>query len=245
MKATAFEFRFRLVGIVLIFGIGFWAPWQPLLPRALDAGPRTITWLWLGFKLSALGMTSSSGIVAVTWLAIFFAALAAMLRVWGTAYLGAGVVYGSDMNAEHLRADGPYRHVRNPLYSGTWLMTFAISMLMPPSGALFALVLLMVFERRLIIREEAYLEEKHGDSYRAYKEAVPRLLPSLKPRVKGSGAKPQWLLAVVAELMPIGVLVSYAALCWQYNADLLMRAVIISFGISLVARGLIRPGGPA
>jgi len=39
------------------------------------------------------------------------------------------------------------------------------------------------------------------------------------------------------------VLVSYAVLSWLYDSRLLERAVLISFGVSLVARALIsRPG---
>jgi hypothetical protein len=41
--------------------------------------------------------------------------------------------------------------------------------------------------------------------------------------------------------MPLGLLVSYAALSWQYNAGLLTRAVLVSFGLSLVVRALILP----
>jgi len=41
--------------------------------------------------------------------------------------------------------------------------------------------------------------------------------------------------------MPLGTLVSFAALSWQYNAALLTRAILISFGLSLVMRALILP----
>ena len=52
-------------------------------------------------------------------------------RIWArmkgrTALGGEGVV-----------ADGPYRHMRNPLYLGAWVHTLALALLMPASGALF------------------------------------------------------------------------------------------------------------
>jgi hypothetical protein len=45
----------------------------------------------------------------------------------------------------------------------------------------------------------------------------------------------------VGEIFPIGVVVSFAALSWQYNTQLLEQAVLVSFGVSLVARALIVP----
>jgi len=244
MKATALEFRFRLWIIVAILTLGFWAPWI----EPLGWGSRTTTWLWLGFQLSALSITSTSGIVIVTWLAITAAAIGAALRVWGTATLGTGTVHHRNMQAGTVTADGPYRCVRNPLYLGTGFMVAAIAILMPPTGALFALVLLSVFQLRLILGEEAFLAASLGQPYLDYRNAVPRFLPALRSRVPGSGAKPRWAQAILAELMPIGTLVCFAALSWQFNSELIERGLLIAFGCSLVARGIPErpaPGDPA
>ena len=46
----------------------------------------------------------------------------ALIRVWGSAYLGRQVVHDHALHSEALRADGPYRHTRNPLYFGNALM---------------------------------------------------------------------------------------------------------------------------
>jgi protein-S-isoprenylcysteine O-methyltransferase Ste14 len=46
----------------------------------------------------------------------------ALIRVWGSAYLGREVVHDHALHSEALRADGPYRHTRNPLYFGNALM---------------------------------------------------------------------------------------------------------------------------
>jgi hypothetical protein len=98
-------------------------------------------------------------------------------RVWGTAYLGTGTVNNAEMKAGVVMADGPYRYVRNPLYIGSWLMVAAISVLMPPSGAPFTMVVLSVFLLRLILGEEAFLATQLGEPYIAYRKAVPRLIP--------------------------------------------------------------------
>ena len=235
MKATAFEFRFRLWLILAIIFFGFWSPWID----GLGWGTRTTAWLWLGYQVSQLGIGSVSGIVIVTWLAILLAAIAAGLRVWGTAYLGAGTVNSREMKAGVVTANGPYRFVRNPLYIGTWFMVAALAVLMPVSGAAAALVLLAIFQLRLILGEEAFLAASLGEPYAAYCKAVPRLFPLLRSKVVAGGQKPSWGRALLAEIMPLGLLVSFAALSWQFNAVTLERAALVSFGLSLVVRALL------
>jgi protein-S-isoprenylcysteine O-methyltransferase Ste14 len=241
MKASWFEFRFRMVLIVVAIALGFWAPWI----EWLHLGLRTTTWLWLGFELGELGISSTRGIVLVTALAIATAALAAALRIWGTAYLGAQTVYNPEMKARQVMADGPYRYIRNPLYLGSWLMIATISVLMPPTGAAVTMVLLTILLFRLILAEERFLAGRLGESYLAYRAAVPRLVPALRPRVPAGGSKPHWRRALLGELTPLGVLASFSALSWQYNASLLIRAVLVCFGISLVVRALLPPSPSA
>jgi protein-S-isoprenylcysteine O-methyltransferase Ste14 len=235
MKASAFEFRFRLILMVAVITLGFSAPWIELL----HWGTRTTTWLWLGFELSAMGISSAKGIEMATLLAIAVAAVAAVIRVWGTAYLGTGTVNNPEMKAGDVMADGPYRYVRNPLYIGSWLMVAVISMLMPPTGALVTMLALTIFLLRLILGEEAFLSGKLGEPYAAYRKAVPRLIPSLWPRVAAGGQRANWGRALLGEITPLGVLASFAVLSWQYNAQLLTRAVLVSFGVSLVVRALL------
>jgi hypothetical protein len=112
---------------------------------------------------------------------------------------------------------------------------------MSPSGAAVTLVLLAIFLFRLILGEEGFLASQLGEPYAAYCRAVPRLIPSLRPRVAGEGRKPRWGNALLAEAMPLGILISFAALSWQYDSELLERAALISFGVSLVARALSKP----
>jgi protein-S-isoprenylcysteine O-methyltransferase Ste14 len=240
MKASALEFRFRVWIMVAILALGFWAPWT----NGLHWGTRTTAWLWLGFELGGSG-NATAGILAATWLAIAIAALAAFVRVWGTAYLGAGTVNNPEMKAGQVMADGPYRHVRNPLYLGTGLLVTAIAWLMPATGALLSLVLMAVFLLRLILGEEAFLAAQLGEPYLAYKRAVPRLLPGLRARVAAGGAKPRWGRALLSEINPIGILLSYAVLSWRYDSDLLLRAVLVCFGLSLLVRAALLSNAPA
>lgn len=244
VRATALEFKFRLWISLAIIGLGFAAPWIEWLHWGDRA---THTWGWLAWKLSNLGISSIAGFEIVTALAIAAAAIAAALRVWGTAYLGTATVFNAEMKAGaenksgEVLADGPYRYVRNPLYLGSFLSIVALAILMPPSGAAVSLLLLAIFLLRLILAEEAFLIPRLGQPYAAYCKAVPRLLPSLRPHVSSGGQTPNWGRALLGEVFPLGVLVSFTALSWQYNADLLIRAMLISFGISLVVRALIVP----
>jgi protein-S-isoprenylcysteine O-methyltransferase Ste14 len=239
MKASYFEFRFRVWIMAALVTLGFTAPWIEYLPDSLHMGTRTTAWLWLGFELGSLGLTPTSGIVLATALMIAVAALAVWVRVWGTAYLGSFTVQNAEMKAGEVLADGPFRYVRNPLYIGTFLTIGSVCVLMPVSGAVVTIVLLTVFLVRLILGEEAFLAPRLGEPYAAYLKAVPRIIPSLRPRVAAGGRKPHWGSAVLGEMLPIGVLVSFAALSWQYDSHLLMRAVLISFGISLVTRAFV------
>jgi protein-S-isoprenylcysteine O-methyltransferase Ste14 len=234
VKATRFEFRFRLAIAFLIYLLGFGLPW--LIYGA--GGPRvTTTWLELsGALASTHALKLESATVVVTSLAIFFAAVGAAFRVWGTAYLGAGIVTSGAMHAKSVIAAGPYRYVRNPLYLGSFMSACAVAILMAPIGAGVFIAAMFAQMLRLILGEEAYLAAQQGEAYLAYKACVPRLIPSPTPRLPASPANPRWLQGILSETYPVGMTLCFAVLAWRYNAQLLMQAVIVCFGLSLVVR---------
>jgi hypothetical protein len=47
------------------------------------------------------------------------------------------------------------------------------------------------------------------------------------------------LTAVLSELWPLGYAAGFAALAWRYNPQLLLKALVIALGVSLVARALV------
>lgn len=47
------------------------------------------------------------------------------------------------------------------------------------------------------------------------------------------------LAAFLSELWPIGYAAGFATLAWRYNPQLLLKALVIAFGASLVARALV------
>jgi|SRR5579883_664338 protein-S-isoprenylcysteine O-methyltransferase Ste14 len=234
MKATSFEFRYRILVLALIYVLGFWAPWEKWL-RGSSAV--STTWLELsGALASAHWLSLGNATILVTLLAIWLALKGTFLRVWGTAYLGAGIVHDSALSGASVVAAGPYRHVRNPLYLGSTLFSLAIAVLMPITGAIFFLAAQLIFYFRLILAEESYLASQQGEAYLAYKQRVPRLWWALRAKVPAAPAKPQWITAILAESYNVGMTVCFAVLAWRYNAWLLTKCVIICFGASLVIR---------
>jgi hypothetical protein len=136
-------------------------------------------------------------------------------------------------------AAGPFRFVRNPLYIGSVLMAMSIAILMPPSGAVVFLLALSLFYLRLILGEEAFLAGQIGEPYLEYRKRVPRLVPNLRPRIASSPVQPQWLWSVVAEILPVAFSLCLAVLAWRYEPLLLVRCLVICFGVSLVARAFL------
>jgi protein-S-isoprenylcysteine O-methyltransferase Ste14 len=240
MKASAIEFRLRMAINMVIVCLGFWAPWI----EAWGIGRRVPLMVWLPLELSRMGVASFSvAAPAVIAAGAVVAGAGAVLRVWGTAYLGSGTVKHGEMKAGAVLADGPFRFVRNPLYIGLWFVFAALALLMPVTGALFAMPVLTIFLFRLIRGEEAFLSGQLGQPYQDYLRAVPRLIPRLRTAPPSTGRKPRWLQAVLSEIAPIGVFVALAFFSWSYNDRLMAKAIIVSFGLSLVTRALLPETG--
>jgi protein-S-isoprenylcysteine O-methyltransferase Ste14 len=229
--------------MIVITMLGFWAPWI----EGWGLGRRISLWEWLALELSRLGLVSFAvAAPAVIVLAALVAAKGAGLRIWGTAWLGYITVHHGQMQAGAVMTCGPYRYLRNPLYLGGWCVMAALSFLMPPTGALLAMTLLTVFYLRLILGEEAFLARQLGEPYREYLRAVPRLFPRIRTLLSRSGPapssrKPQWIHALLTEINPIGVFLALAFFSWSYDNWLMIRVILVSFGISLVVRALV-PG---
>jgi protein-S-isoprenylcysteine O-methyltransferase Ste14 len=235
MKATALEFRLRFFIIAVIYLLGFVAPWNSLLH--LDS---IRTWQYLAALPARAGwMGFSASTIAVLALGILFALLGASLRTWGSAYLDPSVVQAGAMHGDTVVAAGPYRYLRNPLYLGTMLHTFALVLLMPPSGAIFCIFAIAFFQLRLTFGEESFLTAKLGAPYVAYCTKVPRLIPSLTARIPASPASATWFTAFLAEIYMWGAVISFATLGWRYNSVLIIKGILISLGVSLIIRAFL------
>jgi protein-S-isoprenylcysteine O-methyltransferase Ste14 len=250
-KLSALIFRVRYPLHLAIFVLGFTAPWNYL--AAVDPkGPNAHVWGILAANLAQAGIGSLAAPVfnpfnMLLALAILCAFAGAWLRTWGAAYLGSSIVKSTAMHSaaapqakvEGILTDGPFGYVRNPLYLGTFAHTLAISLLMPRSGAIFAIVAIAALQLWLIHGEEGFLTAKLGDPYTAYCALVPRLFPAARRKVAAAGLVPRWGQALVGEVYFWGVALSFATLGWRYNASLLIQGVVVSMGVSIVARAFI------
>jgi protein-S-isoprenylcysteine O-methyltransferase Ste14 len=245
MRASAVEFRLRMLINAIIIFLGFWSPWIGARSAWAGLGPHVSLLEWLAVRATRLGLLRFSvAVPLVICLAALLAAIGAVLRIWGTSFLGSGTVHSLNMRAGTVVADGPYRYLRNPLYLGLWFMVAALAFLMPPTGALFAMVLITVFQIRLIFGEESFLERQIGEPYLAYMRTVPRLVPRLRGAPAAAGKKADWARGALSELTPIGVFVALAFFSWTYDNQLMIKTILISFGVSLVVRAFVmgKPG---
>jgi protein-S-isoprenylcysteine O-methyltransferase Ste14 len=198
------------------------------------------TWLVLSSALSRQGwLAFDVATVVLLVMALVLTALGAGLRVWGSAYVGSSIVKSPTMHGTAMLADGPYRRTRNPLYLGTLLHTLGVTILMPPSGALFAVVFLWIFQVRLALAEEPFLAARFGQPYLDYKAAVPRFLPSPTPQIAAAGARPHWLQALLGEIYFPAAFLVLAIFGWSFNAEPLRQGLLISLGVWLVVRAFL------
>ena len=238
MKVSQIVFRFRFLIHAAIFLLGFNTPWDYWLHLDMDASGST--WLLLSTWLARNHwLTFSGATIALLIFGALCALIAAMLRTAGSAYMGSSTVQSLTMHGDRVVAAGPYRFVRNPLYLGIIVMTFSLALLMPPSGAIFSIICVVLFELALIAGEEPFLTEKLGQSYLEYRARVPKLIPALSPRIPPSDALPDWRAACLGETFFWGFFLTWLIVGWRYNALLMAQGVLISLGLSLVVRAIL------
>ncbi len=215
MKATSFEFRHRSWIIALLYTLGFWA-------YAIDH-VNTVQYI----IRETVGANSARGALvahAFFGFATLLAALGALIRTWGAAYLRSDVVHDARLHSNLLVADGPYRYVRNPLYLGGILSTIGVAFMASRLGFVFLIATLSLLFMRLVGREEAELEQQQGESYREYCRRVPRILPALTPRLPAGQTKPQWGQAFRGEAFMWGFALAVAS--FTVTLSLLISGVI-------------------
>ena len=80
-----------------------------------------------------------------------------------------------DMPTTALVTSGPFTHARNPAYQGGSLALLGLALVLGSDWIVLLMVpALLLLHYGVVLREERYLEQKFGEAYRRYKEAVPR-----------------------------------------------------------------------
>lgn len=102
------------------------------------------------------------------------------LIIWAQNALGKNVSTTVITRKEHhLITHGPYRWIRNPLYSFAVLFFGSLSLLASSWFLLLAIGIAIVLIAIRLPKEEAGLLERFGDDYRAYMKRTGRFFPKL------------------------------------------------------------------
>lgn len=220
MRATQFEFRYRALLIGLIFCVGFWlyaadhvALMQVLAHSNVRPGglePALATRLMVGAAALLVG-------------------IGALVRTWGTAYLKSSVVFDAKLHSDALVADGPYRHVRHPLYFASIVSAIGFGLLASRAGFLFIAIVMTLLYVRLAGREEVELEREQGERFRQFCRRVPKLWPSIRPRVPATGAKPEWGQAFRGEMFMWGFAAAIGLFAVTLNWIVLWSVLTLAF----------------
>ena len=216
MRATDFEFRHRFWFICLVYFVGFGS----YNLDHVNSSVAVAQWL---FRASDPGLKSLAARHALqAWFAggATLVAAAAWIRTWGGAYLRTEVVHDAVVRTERLVADGPYRYVRNPLYVGNLLLATGMATLASRIGGVVLILGNLLIVLRLIGREEAAWAQSQGETYRAFLAAVPRLWPSLRPRLPTSGLQPKWTQAFLGEAWMWCFALNGFLFAWRVNSTL-------------------------
>jgi protein-S-isoprenylcysteine O-methyltransferase Ste14 len=83
---------------------------------------------------------------------------------------------------QELMITGIHKHVRHPLYAGTFIFIWGLLLLYPYYSLLIANVIITSYTLLGLQFEEQKLEKEFGEKYTDYKKQVPMLIPKLSHR---------------------------------------------------------------
>ena len=136
------------------------------LTLALLTDPARFSWAAVAFP------------VWVTWCGALCFALTGLWLVWMFQALGHNLTDTVVTRANATLVNhGPYRYVRNPMYSGVLMLGFGLGLALNTWLLPVAYSLVFVFMAARTPIEERYLMERFGESYRIYRTRTGRFFP--------------------------------------------------------------------
>jgi protein-S-isoprenylcysteine O-methyltransferase Ste14 len=152
---------------------------------------------------------------------MFFVFLGEGIRFWGVAYAGGATRTTKRASGNRLITNGPFGHVRNPLYLGNFLLSFGLVIIawawMPWMACLF--ISLFGIQYGFIVHlEEEYLSQQFGKQYTDYVKSVRRWIPRLNPYSGSETANPNYYKALRSERNTFQAIVAVCGLLiirWQ------------------------------
>lgn len=128
-----------------------------------------------------------------TWMSYLFglaiACLGETIRIWAVRYAGGATRTTGRVGGDELVTNGPFAHVRNPLYLGNFMLSLGVLIMAWPWMPWLLIIYIIVFAIQygcIISLEEEYLLSTFGGEYEDYFQAVPRFIPSISGYSKGS-----------------------------------------------------------
>jgi len=115
-----------------------------------------------------------AGAVRIAGAVAFFAGGAWAL--WGVGVLGNDATMGASRDLEF---NGPYRFSRNPQYSATIVVAWALAVMSASPLVGVAALGITIVMIALPFAEEPWLRQRLGDAYLRYCETTPRFVPRL------------------------------------------------------------------
>lgn len=157
-KASEILYRFRGYILALFAAALLACPAAPFPQVSLDA-----------LALNGGGTTCIPYIGTLLFYVLGFA-----LRIRARQFIGQHT-RGNTHEAAVLVTTGPYAHMRHPLYtSNTYIALGAIFFQLGVSGLFYVFIIAIVlFEYALARAEDRFLEEKFGDTWRAWAQKTP------------------------------------------------------------------------
>ena len=126
-----------------------------------------LRWFW-PMPIVERSLVLSSGLALIV--------LAVAIAIWGRRTMHAA---GTNINplrpTTAVVTHGPFRFSRNPLYLSLTLLYLGITLTINTWWGIVVLIpLLIIMHRGVVLREERYLEQKFGETYRQYRSTVRR-----------------------------------------------------------------------
>jgi protein-S-isoprenylcysteine O-methyltransferase Ste14 len=142
--------------------------------------------------LQAMGVLAPAATLdtpALHALGVALYVLGATGTLWAQLAMGTAWRIGVDEDARtELVGAGPFRWVRNPIFSAMTVATAGLALMVPnPMSALAVVMLITGLEIHVRLVEEPYLARVHGERYRRYAAVTGRFVPGVGRRLGSIG----------------------------------------------------------
>ncbi len=227
-RSSPWWYRWRSIVFGMIYFLGFVLggvssePQHGYVPAFVQLGSR-----W-----------GSNGIFGLLTFGVVLTGLCFLLRLWGSSYLSAGIVWNDNARTDALLVRGPFRYTRNPLYLGNLLMAIGIGIMASIGGWIFIVLANGIFIWMLARHEEVGLQERYGAAYERYAASVPWLFPRLTPALATGHAEASLRQGLLSELLTGAMLLGMIAVLFSARVGVLAFFVLYAAGI--VAQNIVK-----